>query len=75
MFILVLAAFVIIALLELVPLYKGRDKNKKEFILYSGLYFIALILSLLMSVGVKLPSVSNFIKVIVEFVKKGLKVE
>jgi len=73
MFILILIAFVIIALLEMVPLYKG--KNKKEFILYSSLYTIALILSLLMSFGVKLPSVANFIKVIVMFVKKGFKVE
>jgi len=73
MFILILIAFVIIALLEMVPLYKG--KNKKEFILYSSLYAIALILSLLMSFGVKLPSVANFIKVIVMFVKKGFKVE
>jgi len=73
MFILILIAFVIIALLEMVPLYKG--KNKKEFILYSSLYGIALILSLLMSFGVKLPSVANFIKVIVMFVKKGFKVE
>jgi len=73
MFILVLAAFVIIALLEMVPLYKGR--NKKEFIMYSCLYSIALILSLLMSIGVKLPSVAMFIKVIVTFTKKAIKME
>jgi len=73
MFVLVLAAFIVIALLEMVPLYKG--KNKKEFILYCSLYSIAFILSMLMSFGVKLPSVANFIKVIVMFVKKGFKVE
>lgn len=73
MVILVIVAFIIIALLEMVPLYKG--KNKKEFILYSSLYSIAFILSFLMSIGVKLPSVANYIKVIVMFVKKGFKVE
>lgn len=66
MFIIVILIFTIIALVEIKPLYK--NKQKKELILYSILLASSFILSILMSFGIKLPSVSSFIKVIVDHI-------
>jgi hypothetical protein len=55
----------------MVPLYK--NKQKKELVLYSVFFCIAFILSMLISLGVEIPSVAKGIRELVEFIigKKG----
>lgn len=64
MFILVILAYAFIGFLEIVPLYK--DGTKKELYVYCSLFAFAFVLSLLLSLGVKLPSPANGIRYIVE---------
>lgn len=63
MFVLIIIVFAFIAWLEMVPLYRRR--MMKELSLYAVLYTIALVLSLLMSFGVEIPSVARMIENIV----------
>lgn len=65
MLFLIILIYSIIALIEMVPLY--RKKQSKELIAYMALLSVALILSLLMNLGVELPSASRAIEVIVKF--------
>ncbi|WP_066502134.1 hypothetical protein [Abyssisolibacter fermentans] len=64
MFVLIILAYLIIGLLEIIPLYKQGDK--KELIVYCTLFGFAFVLSLLLSFGVKIPSPANGIRVAVE---------
>ncbi len=54
MFLLVIAAFAIIGLLEIVPLVQAA--RIKELLLYGAVFSVAFLLSLLLSFNVKLPS-------------------
>jgi len=49
----------------MIPLYK--KKQKKELLLYTVLLSVALILSLLVSFGVEIPSASKTIEKIIKF--------
>ncbi|MBF8984066.1 hypothetical protein IZY60_11005 [Lutibacter sp. B2] len=61
--VLVILGYIIIGFIEMVPLYK--KKQKKELVLYSVTFTIAFGMSLLISVGVKIPSPAEPIKKIV----------
>lgn len=63
MFVLVIVGYLIIGTIEMVPLYK---KNKtKELVVYSIFFAAAFIISLLLSLGVKIPSPAKPIENIV----------
>lgn len=63
MFVLVILGYLIIGTIEMVPLYK---KNKtKELVVYSIFFATAFIISLLLSLGVKIPSPAKPIENIV----------
>lgn len=66
MYILIILIFLLIALVEAVPLYK--KKRKKELILYLIFFNTGLTLSLLMSFGVKIPQVSKGISKIFQYI-------
>jgi len=66
MLFLIILVYFVIALLEVIPLYK--KKQKKEVLAYSLLLSLALILSILISLGVELPSASRIIEKIVKFI-------
>lgn len=55
-----------IAFIEIVPLYKKRQK--KESLAYMLLISVALVLSLLIQGGASLPSASKIIEKIVKFI-------
>ncbi|MBU3099157.1 MULTISPECIES: hypothetical protein [Clostridium] len=63
MFLLVIIFYLIIIFLETVPLLK--EKNKGKTILYFTLIIFSMTISILLSLGVQLPSPSNIIKNIV----------
>lgn len=54
MFILVILGYLIVGIIEITPLIKKGQK--KELILYSAIFLFAFIISLLLSLGVDLPS-------------------
>lgn len=54
MVLLVILAYIVVGFLEIVPLVK--KKQKKELVLYSFLFLTAFTISLLLSLGVKIPS-------------------
>ena len=56
MIILVILAYAVIVALELVPLI--RKKKSKEAILYSAILLPAFVVSILLSLGVEIPSVA-----------------
>jgi len=62
---LIIIIYLIIALIEMVPLYKKNQK--KEFLAYMVLLSTALILSLLIYFGAQLPSASRVVAKIVKF--------
>ncbi|MCG8482349.1 MAG: hypothetical protein MJA31_03495 [Clostridia bacterium] len=64
MFVLVILVYVLIGIIEIVPLIKNNQK--KELILYSFLFVAAFILSLLLSLGVDIPSPADYIQKAVE---------
>jgi hypothetical protein len=66
MLFLVISIYFIIAFIEIVPLYK--KKQKKELLVYMTLLSVALILSILMCFGVEFPSASRIIAKIVKFI-------
>lgn len=66
MFILVILAYAVIGFIEIVPLVKR--KQKKEVILYSVTFSCAFILSLLLSLGVDIPSPARPIERVVKAV-------
>ncbi|MBW9151698.1 hypothetical protein [Clostridium estertheticum] len=63
MFLLVIIFYLIIIFLETVPLLK--EKNRGKTILYLSLIIFSMTISILLSLGVQLPSPSNTIKNIV----------
>ena len=54
MFILVIIAYAIVGFIEIMPLIK--KKKKKELILYSITFISAFVISILLSLGVEIPS-------------------
>lgn len=66
MIVLIILAYLIIGLIEIIPLYK--KKKKKELILYSITFGFAFILSLLLSLGVKIPSPAKPIEKVVKLI-------
>jgi hypothetical protein len=65
MLFLIILSYVIIALIEVAQLYKKNQK--KECITYMILLSVALILSILLYLGVEMPSASRLIAKIVKF--------
>ena len=63
MYILVIAFYIIVFILDAIPLIKNN--MKKEIYLFSVLLFSAFLLSLLISLGVNIPSPAEPIKKIV----------
>jgi len=63
MFLLIIIAYIIIMFLESVPLLK--EKNNVKTIFYFSLVIFSMIISILLSLGVQLPSPSNQIKDII----------
>jgi len=61
--VLVILGYIIIGFIEIVPLYK--KKQKKELILYSITFTITFVMSVLLSLGVKIPSPAKPIEKIV----------
>lgn len=66
MILFVIMFYIIIGILEIFPLYKNNQK--KELILYSSVFLCAFILSILLNLGVKIPSptkpIENTVKII-----------
>ncbi len=63
---LVVIAFLLIGIIEIVPMVK--ENQKKELVLYSVLFAAAFVLSILLSLGVKIPSPSEPIEHLVRAV-------
>lgn len=71
MIILVILFYIIIGLLEIPPLLQNIRKekqDKKEFIVYISLFSIAFVLSILLSLGIELPSPIKPIESIVTWI-------
>lgn len=62
--VLVILVYIIIGIIEMVPMMKRNQK--KELVLYTILFGSAFIISLLLSVGVKVPSPAKPIEKIVK---------
>jgi len=60
MFLLVMISYIIVMFFETVVLFK--EKNKGKIILYFSLIIFSMIISILLTLGVQLPSPSNLIK-------------
>ncbi len=54
MFLLVIAVFIIIGFLEIVPLIK--ENEKRQIILYLFLYLCAFLITFLLSIGIEIPT-------------------
>ena len=66
MYILIILGYLIIGAIEIIPLY--RKKQKKELTVYCIFFLAAFIISLLLSLGVKIPSPAKPIEAIVKAV-------
>ena len=66
MFVLVILAYALIGFIEIVPLV--QKKQHKELVLYSVTFGLAFIISLLLSLGVKIPSPARPIERLVLFI-------
>ena len=64
MFFLIIILYILVMVFESIPLLK--EKNNGKIILYFSLIIFSMIISILLSLGVQLPSPSNGIKNIVE---------
>lgn len=66
MYILIILGYIVIGVIEIVPLYKKN--KKKELAVYTIFFMTAFIISLLLSLGVKIPSpakpIENVVKAI-----------
>ncbi|SHH07956.1 hypothetical protein [Tepidibacter thalassicus] len=60
---LVILAYLIIGVIEIVPLLKKNQK--KELVLYSITFILAFVISILLSLGVKIPSPAKAIEKVV----------
>jgi hypothetical protein len=66
MLILVIFAYLIILVFECIPLFKKKDIGK--IILYLTLGILSMAISMLLTLGVNLPSPANFLKNVVEMI-------
>jgi len=66
MFIVVILAYAAIGFYEITPLIKNTQK--RELILYSIIFGLAFLLSLLLSLGVEIPSPAEPIEAVVDFI-------
>lgn len=66
MFVMIILAYAGVGLYEIFPLYKS--KQKRELVLYSVIFTLAFILSLLLSLGVEIPSPADPIEAAVDFI-------
>ena len=64
MFLFVIIAYIIVIFFESMPLLK--EKNKGKIIFYFSVIIFSMIISILLSLGVQLPSPSNGLRNIVE---------
>jgi hypothetical protein len=64
MLFLIIISYIIVMFFESIPLLKEKDSGK--ILLYFSLIIFSMIISILLSLGVQLPSPSNGIKNIVE---------
>jgi len=68
MVIIIIITYLIIGIIEIIPLIK--KKMKKELIIYSVTFITAFVLSILLSLGVKIPSpakpIENVIKLFID---------
>ncbi|QXM05083.1 hypothetical protein [Crassaminicella indica] len=69
MVILIILVYIIIGVVEIVPLVKKNQK--KELILYSITFIAAFIMSILLSLGVKIPSPAKPIEKVVKMIIGG----
>ena len=60
MVILIILGYIIIGAVEIIPLIK--KKQKKELIVYSVFFVSAFIISLLLALGVEIPSPAEYIE-------------
>jgi hypothetical protein len=63
MFLLVIISYIIVMFFETVPILK--EKNRGKIIFYFSMIIFSMIISILLTLGVQLPSPSNGIKNIV----------
>lgn len=74
MFLFVLAVFVLIGFIEMTPLV--RAGRIKELILYASIFLAAFVISLLLSLNVKLPSparaMDDVLKLLIGFFSSGI---
>ncbi len=63
MFLIIIILYIIVMFFETVPLFK--EKNNGKIIFYFSLVIFSMVISILLSLGVQLPSPSNQIKDIV----------
>lgn len=66
MIIIVIISYIIIIFLDFIPIYKNN--NKREIAVYSILLLFALVISILLSLKVKIPSPSEPIEKAVNFI-------
>lgn len=69
MFIIIIISYIIVMFFEIKTLIK--EKNRGKIIFYFSLTMFTMIISILLSLGVQLPSPSNGIKNIVEAIFKN----
>jgi hypothetical protein len=65
MYFIITLAYLLIALSEIIPLYK--NKQKKELWLYSALMLFSFMISLLLASEVTLPKPADFVEQIVSY--------
>lgn len=62
----IIFAYIAVSCFEALQLFKNNQK--KEMVLYLGMMIISLVLSILLSIGVKIPSLAVFIQKIVTMI-------
>jgi hypothetical protein len=68
MFILVVLIYMLIGIFEIVPMFKSGQR--RELMLYIPLLLVAFTLSILLSIGVKIPSPAKPIETLVKMIIK-----
>lgn len=59
----IIVVYLIIGFLEIVPLVKNH--KKKELILYCSIFSVSLVISILLGLGVEIPSPAKYIEKVV----------
>ncbi len=62
----IIFAYIVVSYFEAIQLFK--NSQKKEITLYLGMMIISLVVSILLSIGVKIPSPAVFIQKIVTMI-------